>query len=280
MSNKFELTNIKDLKVAMKLAGLSAKKSLGQNFLVDREALDSILASANLSATDTVVEIGPGMGVLTTELVQQAKQVVALEADAELARLLDSHDYTNLQVVEGDALKYQLDALTADYKVVANIPYYITSAILRRFLEAENKPQAITVLVQKEVAERIIAKPGQMSILACSVQYYGKPGLVGIVPATSFYPAPKVDSAILQIQVYDQPLFAADTKKLFRLIKAGFGEKRKMLRNALAGGLAINAEQAVNLIATAGLKETARAQELSMAEWHELYMATESAGLL
>jgi 16S rRNA (adenine1518-N6/adenine1519-N6)-dimethyltransferase len=117
MSNKFELTNIKDLKVAMKLAGLSAKKSLGQNFLVDREALDSILASANLSATDTVVEIGPGMGVLTTELVQQAKQVVALEADAELARLLDSHDYTNLQVVEGDALKYQLDALTADYKV-------------------------------------------------------------------------------------------------------------------------------------------------------------------
>ncbi len=185
-----------------------------------------------------------------------------------------------IQVVEGDALKYQLSNLPAGYKVVANIPYYITSAILRRFLEAENKPQAITVLVQKEVAERIIAKPGQMSILACSVQYYGNPELVGIVPAASFYPAPKVDSAILQVQVYDQPLFAADSRKLFRLIKAGFGEKRKMLRNALAGGLAISSEQAVQVIAAAGLKETARAQELSTVEWQELYGATEAASLL
>lgn len=271
-----DLSDLKNLKLALKLSGLEAKKSYGQNFLVDKDALKAIVASADLAQTDTVLEIGPGLGVLTDELVKHAAQVVAVEADAELAELLQRRATTNLSVVAADALQYDLGQLPKGYKVVANLPYYITSILLRFLLEANNKSTSITVLVQKEVAERIVAKPGQMSVLACSVQYYGRPRIVRVVPAASFYPAPKVDSAILHIDIDAQPAFDADTKQLFRLIKAGFGEKRKMLRNALAGGLAINAEQAIELIAAAGLKETARAQELSLAEWAQLYRAYSS----
>ncbi len=268
-----DLSELKNLKLALKLSGLEAKKSYGQNFLVDKDALEGIVASAQVSSEDTVLEIGPGLGVLTDELVKHAAQVVAVEADAELAELLTRRAPGNLRVVAADALQYDLSQLPQGYKVVANLPYYITSPLLRFLLEAENKPASITVLVQKEVAERIVASPGQMSVLACSVQYYGKPELVRVVPATSFYPSPKVDSAVLHITLFGEPVFAADTKQLFRLIKAGFGEKRKMLRNSLAGGLAITSAQAIKLIAGAGLRETARAQELSMAEWQRLYQA-------
>lgn len=268
-----DLSEIKNLKLALKLSGLEAKKSYGQNFLVDKDALNAIVASADLAQTDTVLEIGPGLGVLTDELVQYAGRVVAVEADAELAELLERRATANLSVIATDALQYDLGQLSRGYKVVANLPYYITSLLLRFLLEANNKPTSITVLVQKEVAERIIAKPGQMSVLACSVQYYGKASLVRVVPAASFYPSPKVDSAILHIDIDAQPAFEADTKQLFRLIKAGFGEKRKMLRNALAGGLAVSTGQAEQMIATAGLKETVRAQELSLDQWEHLYRA-------
>lgn len=268
-----DLANLKDLRVAMKLAGVVAKKSLGQNFLVDRDALDAIVTAADIQPNDTVLEIGPGLGVLTDELVKHAGNVVALEADHKLAELLENRLPERLSVVRGDALQYDLLSLPSGYKVVANLPYYITSPLLRFLLEAPQQPASITVLVQKEVAERIVAKPGQMSILACSVQYYGVPELVYIVPSTSFFPEPKVDSAILHIRVLPAPFFDADIKQLFRIIKAGFGEKRKMLRNSLAGGLALTADQAVGLIADAGLKETARAQELSMGEWERLYRA-------
>lgn len=268
-----DLSEIKNLKLALKLSGLEAKKSYGQNFLVDKDALNAIVASADLVQTDTVLEIGPGLGVLTDELVQYAGRVVAVEADAELAELLERRATANLSVIATDALQYDLGQLPRGYKVVANLPYYITSLLLRFLLEANNKPTSITVLVQKEVAERIIAKPGQMSVLACSVQYYGKASLVRVVPAASFYPSPKVDSAILHIDIDAQPAFEADTKQLFRLIKAGFGEKRKMLRNALAGGLAVSTGQAEQMIATAGLKETVRAQELSLDQWEHLYRA-------
>ena len=268
-----DLSELKNLKLALKLSGLEAKKSYGQNFLIDKEALGEIVASAHVSSEDTVLEIGPGLGVLTDELVKHAAKVVAVEADAELAELLTRRAPENLSVVAADALQYDLAQLPKGYKVVANLPYYITSSLLRFLLEAENKPASITVLVQKEVAERIVASPGQMSVLACSVQYYGKPELVRVVPAGSFYPSPKVDSAVLHIALFDEPAFAADTKQLFRLIKAGFGEKRKMLRNSLAGGLAITNAQAIELIAGADLRETARAQELSLVEWQQLYQA-------
>ncbi len=268
-----DLSELKNLKLALKLSGLEAKKSFGQNFLVDRDALGQIVTSARLSSIDTVLEIGPGLGVLTDELVKHAGKVVAVEADAELAALLARRAPDNLSVVATDALQYDLAQLPKGYKVVANLPYYITSLLLRFLLEADNKPASITVLVQKEVAERIVARPGQMSVLACSVQYYGKPSLVSVVPATSFYPAPKVDSAVLYIDLYAEPVFPADTKQLFRLIKAGFGEKRKMLRNSLAGGLAVTSAEALAMITKAGLRETARAQELSLSEWQRLYQA-------
>jgi len=268
-----DLSELKNLKLALKLSGLEAKKSYGQNFLVDKEALAAIVAAAELTEDDIVLEIGPGLGVLTDELVKHAGKVLAVEADAELAELLERRAADNLTVVAADALQYDLSQLPQGYKVVANLPYYITSPLLRFLLEAENKPASITVLVQKEVAERIVASPGQMSVLACSVQYYGKPELVRLVPAASFYPSPKVDSAVLHITLFGEPVFEANTKQLFRLIKAGFGEKRKMLRNSLAGGLAITNAQAIELIAAADLRETARAQELSLVEWQRLYQA-------
>lgn len=266
-----DLSDIKNLRLALKLSGLEAKKSYGQNFLVDRDALARIVSAGELTQDDTVLEIGPGLGVLTDELVKHAGRVVALEADPELAELLVRRAPDNLEVIAMDALQYDLSQLAVGYKVVANLPYYITSPLIRFLLEATNKPVSVTALVQKEVAERITAQPGNMSVLACSVQYYGRPTLVAHVPSSSFFPSPKVDSAILHIAVSPEPAFEADTKQLFRLIKAGFGEKRKMLRNSLAGGLAITSQQAVGLIATAGLKETARAQELSMQDWQRLY---------
>lgn len=268
-----DLSDIKNLRLALKLSGLAAKKSFGQNFLVDREALAKIVGAAELTADDAVLEIGPGLGVLTDELVKHAGKVVALEADPELAELLQRRAPENLEVITTDALQYDLAQMPDGYKVVANLPYYITSPLIRFLLEGSKKPSSVTVLVQKEVAERITAVPGNMSVLACSVQYYGQPQLVDLVPSSSFFPAPKVDSAILHIAVANDTAFEADTKQLFRLIKAGFGEKRKMLRNSLAGGLAIPSESAIELIAKAGLKETARAQELSMQDWERLYRA-------
>ncbi len=268
-----DLSELKNLRLALKLSGLSAKKSFGQNFLVDRDALAKIVDAAELNASDAVLEIGPGLGVLTDELIKRAGKVIALEADSELAELLRRRAPENLDVITIDALQYDLAQMPDGYKVVANLPYYITSPLIRFLLEGNKKPQSITVLVQKEVAERIVAKPGNMSVLACSVQYYGNPRLVDVVPSSSFFPAPKVDSAILHIAVAPTPAFEADSKQLFRLIKAGFGEKRKMLRNSLAGGLAIPAQVAVDMIAQAGLKETARAQELSIEDWQRLYQA-------
>ena len=271
-----DLTNLANVRLALKLAGLSAKKSLGQNFLIDKEALQEIVATASLAPHDVILEIGPGLGVLTDELVQHAERVIALEADTDFAQILERRAPDNLQVIEGDALQYDLNTLPRGYKVVANLPYYITSPLIRFLLEAENKPASMTVLVQKEVAERITAKPGDMSVLAFSVQYYAAAQLARVVAAESFYPAPKVDSAILHLELRSQPAFAADTKKLFRLVKAGFGEKRKMLKNALAGGLAISGENAAHLLESASIGATARAQELSLEQWEKLYQAFEA----
>lgn len=271
-----DLTKIENIRLALKLAGLSAKKSLGQNFLVDREALESIVGAAKLTVDDTVLEIGPGLGVLTDELVKYTNNVVALEADRDLAQLLKARAAGNLRVECVDALAFNLSSLPRNYKVVSNLPYYITSPLIRMLLEASNKPSTMTLLVQKEVAERIVASPGKMSVLGFSVQYYGQPELVAQVGAKSFYPAPKVDSAVLHIRVGDSPAFRADSRRLFRLVKAGFGEKRKMLRNSLAGGLAMSPEQVIDLMHMAGIADTARAQELSIVEWQQLYEAYES----
>lgn len=252
---------------------MKAKKSFGQNWLRDDYTLDLIVDSADLTLTDTVLEIGPGLGTLTNKLVQKAGKVVAVEADQDLIPyLLDqAAKVNNLDIVVGDILKYDLRKLPDNYKAVANIPYYLTSNLIRTLLEANNPPTVMVLLVQKEVAERIVAVPGQMSVLSFSVQYYAEAEIVAPVAKELFDPVPKVDSAIIKITRRDQPVFEADTKKLFKLVKAGFGEKRKMLRNSLSGGLQLSTAEVESLLKNAGLKPTSRSQELSILDWQKLY---------
>jgi 16S rRNA (adenine1518-N6/adenine1519-N6)-dimethyltransferase len=221
-----DLSRLSDLRLAMQLAGIRPQKGLGQHFLIDKDSLEIIVGAAGLTAGDTVLEIGPGLGVMTTVLTDLVKLVVAVEADHHLAGLLDQNAPANLRVEHQDILQFDLRGLPAGYKVVANLPYYLTSKIIRLLLESPNPPTVLSVLVQKEVAERIVAGPGKMSILALSVQYYAEPELMGIVERHKFWPAPNVDSAVLRITRRPQPAFEADPDKLFRLIKAGFGENR------------------------------------------------------
>ena len=267
-----DLTRIEDVQTALRLAGIRPNKGLGQHFLIDRSSLEAIMAAADPGLADTVLEIGPGLGVMTTELVKIAGRVVAVETDAILAELLRRDSPENLEVVEEDFLLFDLNRLGKDYKVIANIPYYLTSKIFRLLMESSNPPSVMSLLIQKEVAERIAAKPGKMSVLALSVQYYGKPSVVQVVQRFKFWPAPKVDSAILKVE-FSGPVFPADRDKLFRLIKAGFGEKRKQLKNALAGGLNISSEAVLDLLKDAKIGVTARAQELDLEAWERLYNA-------
>jgi 16S rRNA (adenine1518-N6/adenine1519-N6)-dimethyltransferase len=266
-----DLTDLDDLKIAMKLAGVKPSKGLGQHFLVDRGSLEAVMAAGELKKNDVVLEIGPGLGVMTEPLTHRVQQVVAVEADAALGELLERRRPQNLQVVSQDIMNMNLAELPPGYKVVANIPYYLTSRIFRLLLESSNPPTLLSLLIQKEVAERIVSKPGNLSVLALSVQYYGVPKIMTVVQRHKFWPPPKVDSAVLQVKLRKKPAFPADSGKLFRLIKAGFGEKRKMLKNSLAGGLNVSIELAGEIIAAAKLKPTARAQELSLAEWQRLY---------
>lgn len=266
-----DLTNIEDLKVALKLSGHSAKKGLGQHFLIDKSSLEKVIEAGELDSGDNVVEIGPGLGVLTYPLTEIAGSVLAVELDEKLANLLNHEKPENLQVINKDVMQLNLSDFPQGYKLVANIPYYLTSAILRMFLSSNNRPKIMSVLIQKEVAERITASPGNMSILALSVQYYGRPEYIYTVEKEKFWPAPKVDSAVLKVTVYDKPAFEADHQKLFRLIKAGFGEKRKMLKNSLSGGLNLKVDDAARIIEEAELPANSRAQELALADWERLY---------
>jgi 16S rRNA (adenine1518-N6/adenine1519-N6)-dimethyltransferase len=265
-----DLTHVEDVRTAMRLAGIKPNKGLGQHFLVDRPSLEAIMDAAAVTKSDTVLEIGPGLGVMTRPLTELAGHVVAVETDRILAELLRRDAPDNLEVVEEDFLNYDLVRLPAGYKTIANIPYYLTSKIFRLLMESPNPPSVVSVLIQKEVAQRIVAVPGQLSILALSVQYYGKPEIVRIVERHKFWPAPAVDSAVLRITLTG-PAFPADRSRLFRLIKAGFGEKRKQLKNALSGGLNLTPALAIELIAAASLAPNARAQELDLAAWQRLY---------
>lgn len=275
-----DLTNKEDLLVAMRLAGIKPKKGLGQHFLVDRDALMAIIKAADIQPDDVVLEIGPGLGVMTTLLVKQAKRVVAVEADETLAALLARDHPANLVVASDDIMQFDLSQVGSPYKVVANLPYYITSKILRMLLESATPPTRLSVLVQKEVAERIVAQPGAMSLLSLSVQYYAEARIEGVVERYKFWPAPEVDSAILALNLRSQPLFEADTAALFRLMKAGFGEKRKQLKNSLAGGLNTSVDFAVALLAAAKINPMARAQELSLKDWQRLYQQAVREGIL
>ena len=259
----------------LKRSGLRADKSFGQNFLQDASALEKIADAAEILGDDCVLEIGPGLGSLTRYLAVSAKEVTTVELDADLLPILRAvlTPYPNVRVVHGDILKLSISELInqPNYIVAANIPYNITSAILRHLLEGDIKPRRIVLTVQKEVAERICAKPGGLSLLALSVQVYGKPEIVATIPAGSFHPAPKVDSAILRIDIYDEPLIPSEfLNSFFKYIKAGFAQKRKMLRNSLASGLHIPPPQAEALLTSAKIDPMRRAETLSIEEWKGL----------
>ena len=251
-----------------------AKKSLGQHWLDDDASLITICDTAELTGNDTVLEIGPGQGSLTKKLVERAGQVIAVEKDATLVQKLSGSFKIakNLQFIEGDILKFDLTTLPAGYKVVANIPYYLTNNLLRILCESPNPPSVMALLVQKEVAERITAKPGHMSLLSISVQFYCETRLGPVVPAHLFIPPPKVDSQIVKLSYRFKPLFPdIEPRQFFRLVKAGFATRRKMLLNSLKAGLQLDKIQVEQLLKKAKINPQARAQELSLGQWYDLY---------
>jgi 16S rRNA (adenine1518-N6/adenine1519-N6)-dimethyltransferase len=269
--------NLPPLNVAalLRMHGLSPKKSLGQNFLIDPHALEHIVESAEIPADSTVLEVGPGLGSLTRYLAVAARRVVAVELDANLIPVLEDvlHDFSNVEIVHGDILELDPAELMdqSGYRVVANIPYYITSNLIRHLLEARLKPQKLVLTVQREVAERITANPGDMSLLALSVQVYGQAKIVKRIPAGAFYPPPKIDSSAVAVDLFSQPLIPMeDISLFFRLAKAGFGQKRKTLRNSISAGMHISGPQAAALLETAGIDPQRRAETLSLDEWKTL----------
>lgn len=252
-----------------------AKKELGQHWLNDLATLKAICDVANIESTDTVLEIGPGLGSLTKLLVSSAKQVVAVEFDSVLAsRLKASQTAKNLQIISQDILQFDLTSLPKGYKVVANIPYYLTSKLIRVLSESVNPAQTAVLLIQKEVAQRVCAKAGDMSLLSVSTQYYWQCSLGAIVPAKLFTPPPKVDSQVLIMQYRQTPLFEnVDSKQFFQLVKAGFSARRKTLLNSLSGGLRLSKTETTELLNKAGLDQGLRAQALSLEDWYKLYVA-------
>lgn len=254
---------------------LRPSKRMGQNFLVDEAALKRIVQAAAVEPGDTVLEVGPGLGSLTRYLAAAAEQVIVVELDDRLIPPLEAvlADYPNLHIVNGDILDLEPAELVSvqDYLVVANIPYYITSALIRHLLEAQRRPRRMVLTVQLEVARRICAEPGGMSLLALSVQVFGAVQIAARIPAGAFYPVPGVDSAALRVDIYPQPI--VPEKKIeyfFQLVKAGFSQKRKTLRNSLAGGMDWKPELAAELLEDAGIDPRRRAQTLSLQEWKRI----------
>lgn len=254
------------------------KKSLGQNLLHEEHWLEQIVAAGDVGSDDLVLEIGPGAGSLTKHLSQAALQVVAVELDGRFMNLLD---YTlagleNVHLVHGDILALDVGKLVTErgvrvsegYKIVANIPYYITAPILRHVLESDFKPNVVVVTLQSEVAKRIVASPGDMSVLAVSVQFYGLPQLMGRIPSGAFYPRPESDSCIVRIDLYDNfQVPVSDADGFFRVVKAGFGQRRKQLQNALSSGLGIERDHVASALLDAGIDPRRRAQTLALEEW-------------
>lgn len=251
------------------------KKSLGQNFLHDPNMLEKIVATAELMPDDTVVEIGPGTGALTVKLARAAAHVIAIEIDERLRPVIEDQiaPFGNIYLVFNDVLKTDILSLVGDggFVVVANLPYYITSAILRHLLEAPRRPRRLILTVQQEVAERICAEPGDLSLLAVSVQFYGKPTIVTRMKPGVFWPRPDVDSALLQIDTYSEPpVHVPNPKAFFQVVRSGFSMKRKQLKNAISGGLGVKSKVARDYLEHAGIDPMRRAETLNLEEWAAL----------
>ena len=259
----------------LKKHSLLPDKSLGQNFLTDPAILEKITGIAGVTDKDTVLEIGAGLGHLTAQLANSAEQVVAVELDERFIPVLEENlvEYENIKIIQGDILSLKTQDLVQEnnYLVVANIPYYITSRIIRNLLESELKPNRIILTIQHEVAQRVCAKTGKMSLLSLSVLMYGEPSLEMRIPAGAFFPAPKVDSAVVLLNLNSEPLLAGKLRvKFFKIIKAGFLHKRKTLRNSLSKGLAWAPLEVEKMLLKASIDPQRRAETLTMDEWLEL----------
>ena len=263
-----------------KIYEIKPSRSKGQNFLINEKIYDEIVSAAGVNSKDTVLEVGPGLGFLTAKLAKAAKKVIAVELDDKLASFLqiglDSQDVENVEIVNQDILKFNPEILEPNYKVVANLPYNITSIFLRTFLNHNNRPQSLVLMLQKEVAERLAAKPGDMSMLALSVQFFGDVEIIREVKAGNFWPEPKVDSAVVRLILKDENhggITRSNEKAFFRMAKIGFSAKRKMLKNNLAAGLQIENSAAEKIITSVGLDARTRAEDLSVTEWQKLFAA-------
>jgi 16S rRNA (adenine1518-N6/adenine1519-N6)-dimethyltransferase len=268
------------LQATLRAHNVRPSKSLGQNFLLDLDVVDASLAAAGVGPDDTVLEVGPGAGVLTLALVRVARRVVAVELDRDMLRILAAvrRDHRNLELVEANILACPPSDFVGEdrYKVVANLPYYLTSVAIRHFLEAQHRPELLVLLLQREVAERLCATPNDMSLLALSVQLYAVPEILRLVPATSFYPEPKVESALVRLTLRAEPMLRRERiPTFFLLAQAGFSDRRKQLHNALRINLRMTPEEVAHLLAAAGIDGRRRAETLSLPEWDTLVAAAE-----
>lgn len=270
---------LSDLRRILTAYDIRPDKSKGQHFLLDESVVADMLTAAAVSKEDTVIEIGPGLGVLTSALAQRAGQVLAYELDPALATLVESQQVENVEVIRGDIMDQSLPrrGTSLPYKIVANIPYSISGALVRKALTSLPAPVSVTFLIQREVAERMCAAPGQMSVLAVATQLHGRPSIVRMVPAASFWPVPKVESAVVHVEVVDGLTLDVDEPAFMRLVKFGFAQKRKQLKNTLAAGFRVEPSVIEQQLVQAGLKPTARAQELSLEQWRDLLLIMPSS---
>lgn len=271
-----------DVPELLRRYGLRPDKSLGQNFLIDPAALEQVVQAAEIEPHHCVLEIGPGLGSLTRLLAVQARRVVAVELDANLITPLQEvlSTFGNVKIIQGDILDFDPATLINEpgYLVVANIPYYITSALMRHLLEASRTPKRLVLTVQREVAERVCASPGEMSLLSLSVQVYGNSRVMGRIPADAFYPSPQVDSSVVRIDLYPTPVIPFSLLgSFFRLAKAGFSQKRKTLRNALMGGMRWPPDYTLSTLQSCGIDPQRRAETLSLVEWRSLVEQVEAS---
>lgn len=264
---------------------LYPKKSLGQNFMHDPNALDKIVSSAEITSEDTVVEVGPGTGALTEKLAEKARHVFSIELDDRLQPVLEDkfNDVSNVYFVFNDILKTNVSSLVGnhDFIVVANVPYYISSAIIWHFLEPERRPKRMVMTMQYEVAERIMEKPDNMSLLTVAVQFYGKPTIVNKLSPAVFWPRPNIHSAVMRIDTHPTPpVDVPSAQAFFRVVKAGFSMKRKQLKNSLSGGLQIKSKVARDIIQSADIDPQRRAETMTLEEWGQLTRAVATAGIV
>ena len=278
-------TSLLDAPKVLKKYGISPKKSLGQNFVINQRALDAVISAADLTGHEEVIEVGAGLGTLTIELAQRADRVFAVEIDKRLILILQDilRDFENVSLIHTDFLKVDPGELVSrsGYSVVANIPYNITSALIRHLMESSTSPARVVLTMQREVAQRITGSPGDMSLLALSVQIFGSAKITAHIPAGCFYPIPKVDSAVLRIDVYEEPVVPRNMiPVIFSLARTGFGQKRKKLRNSLVPVIGSNPADVEKLLVRAGIQPKSRAQELSIQDWEKIARVVTEEGQL